>query len=136
MPRQRKWHGMNWIRRDKRLAIHIRDRFECVWCEKDLRDAEPGECTLDHFKPHVEGGTNGEDNLVTACQRCNKSRKARSAPDFLYDLSISMGMTEIGSIAFVTRRLSYARAQMQKPINRKLAKALIDGKELTLDMAS
>ena len=28
----RKWQGMNFVRKDLRLAIYLRDGMACVWC--------------------------------------------------------------------------------------------------------
>lgn len=135
MPRKN-GQGMNWIRRDKRLAIHIRDRFECVWCEKDLRDAEPGDLQLDHFVPSSQGGSNEATNLVTSCGCCNRKHATRHIDFFLGLLAQEKGLEDIGLARFVYERRQVARIQMERPINRKLAKAIIEGKELTLDLAS
>ena len=76
--------GMNWIRKDKRVAIYMRDHGRCVYCESQ-RDL-----TLDHLTPissshHMcrcgsgkaigECCINHEKNLVTACMECNTERK-------------------------------------------------------------
>jgi hypothetical protein len=64
-----------WIRPAKRLAIYLRDSFRCVYCERDLRDADPRDIHLDHVIPKSDGGSNLETNLVTACRACNCSRQ-------------------------------------------------------------
>ena len=64
-----------WIRRDKRLAIYLRDHFSCLYCLADLTDADPSGITLDHLIPVSDGGTNESKNLVTACRHCNCSRQ-------------------------------------------------------------
>ncbi len=58
-------HGMNWIRREKRLALHLRDGLVCVYCGAAGEDG--GQLTLDHLRPVSKGGTNDASNLVTAC---------------------------------------------------------------------
>lgn len=61
--------GSKWIRRDKRLAIYLRDDCSCAYCG---RDASMGAVlTLDHV---VAGGSNGEANLVTCCRSCNSAK--------------------------------------------------------------
>lgn len=60
--RYEKNHGMNWIRKEKRLAIYLRDGAKCVYCLK------PGDLSLDHVK---HDGCNDASNLVTACMTCN-----------------------------------------------------------------
>ncbi len=62
------------VRKDKRLAIYLRDGFRCVWCGVDLHSADPFNVTLDHLVPRKTGG-NGWRNLVTACRSCNCSRQ-------------------------------------------------------------
>ena len=63
----------SWIRRDKRLAIYLRDGQQCIWCGHSLEDG--AELTLDHLIPCELGGDNDEANLVTACRHCNCSRR-------------------------------------------------------------
>lgn len=65
-----------WIKKDRRLAIYLRDRFTCIYCLKDLHDAKPFDISLDHVKPHTgdEKPNHHESNLVTACRSCNCSR--------------------------------------------------------------
>jgi len=64
-----------WIRADKRLAIYLRDRFTCLYCCRDLHDADPADITLDHVVCQSDGGSNDESNLVTACRHCNCERQ-------------------------------------------------------------
>lgn len=72
--------GMNWIRREKRLAIYLRDGLACVYCGESVETAAP--LTLDHLRPYSKGGTNTATNLVTACHRCNSSRGSRTVRGF------------------------------------------------------
>lgn len=71
-----------WIRSDKRLAIYLRDRMACVYCLRDLHDADPRDITLDHVVPKADGGSNREDNLATACRTCNCSRQDKPLARF------------------------------------------------------
>ena len=71
---------MNWIRQEKRLAIYLRDGVACVWCGDSIENG--ASLSLDHLTPHSKGGSNNEANLVTACDRCNKSRGNRSVAKF------------------------------------------------------
>jgi 5-methylcytosine-specific restriction endonuclease McrA len=71
---RRRYKGVS-IRKDKRLAIYLRDGFCCVYCLADLHGAAPMDITLDHIKAHVDGGSNHESNLITACRACNCSRQ-------------------------------------------------------------
>ena len=63
-----KGQGMNWIRKDKRLAIYLRDECECAYC------GSQESLTLDHLVPVCKGGSNSQTNLVTACIECNLKR--------------------------------------------------------------
>jgi hypothetical protein len=78
--RNRDDQGMNWIRKEKRLSIYLRDGLACVWCGSTIEDGNP--LTLDHLVPQSKGGSNHERNLVTSCRRCNSSRGNRSAKAF------------------------------------------------------
>jgi len=70
--RQPTWGGMNWIRKDKRLAIYLRDDFRCQYCGAGHSPEAP--LSLDHVTCRTAGGGNGEDNLLTSCLPCNQSR--------------------------------------------------------------
>jgi hypothetical protein len=72
--------GMNWIRKEKRLALYLRDGLACSYCGSGIEDGE--RLTLDHLTPHSHGGGNGAENLVTACNRCNASRGNRDWREF------------------------------------------------------
>ncbi len=74
------WMGMNWIRQSKRLAIYMRDGLSCAWCGDSVENG--ARLSLDHLKPASKGGCNHETNLVTCCERCNKSRGNRSVAAF------------------------------------------------------
>lgn len=69
--------GSKWIRPAKRFAIYLRDGFCCQYCGTDLEGAAAEEVTLDHLVPRIKGGSNAENNLVTACRSCNSSRQDR-----------------------------------------------------------
>lgn len=102
--------GSKWIRKDRRLAINIRDDFRCAYCGADLRDREPAEVTLDHLLPRCHGGSNDNTNLITACRSCNSARGARPWTDY--------------ATGGARDRIEQLR---NTPTNRELAKALIAG---------
>lgn len=68
--------GMNWIRKDKRLAVYLRDGGACVYCGRG--PAVGAVLTLDHLKPRHAGGTNRASNLVTCCRSCNSAKQHRT----------------------------------------------------------
>jgi len=100
------------IRADLRLAIYLRDRFTCVYCLRDLHDANPMDITLDHITPDSRGGSNDPRNLVTACRSCNCSRQDKPLNRFAS-----------------TEARQHIRRNTRRSINkyRTLAKALIAG---------
>jgi hypothetical protein len=67
------------ISKGKRFDIFRRDGFICQYCGR-----QPPEVILqvDHITPVIEGGTNDEMNLVTACRDCNlgKGKKLLDNP--------------------------------------------------------
>ena len=74
----------NWIRKDKRLAIYLRDGEACVWCGDTLENGAT--LSLDHVNPCELGGSNHESNLVTSCISCNCSRKDQTVRQYLATL--------------------------------------------------
>lgn len=72
--------GAKWIRREKRLAIYLRDGLACAWCGEGVEDG--ARLTLDHLRPYAAGGSHDAANLVTCCLRCNSARGTRSLPVF------------------------------------------------------
>lgn len=110
MSKSRKWNGSKWIRKDKRLAIYVRDGFSCAYCGRDLRQAPPAEINLDHLLPRSAGGTNEATNLITSCKSCNSSRQDRPWIDYAVGGAID--------------RIEQLR---NRPLNMDLARALIAG---------
>lgn len=104
------WYGGNWIRKERRLAIYLRDNFQCVYCGRDLKGMQPNDVTLDHLLPRCAGGTNETANLVTACKSCNSSRQDKPWIDY--------------ATGGARDRIEQLR---RKPLNLELAKALIAG---------
>jgi len=56
----------------KRFIILKRDKFKCQYCGIS---AEESRLEIDHKKPISKGGTNDEDNLITACFECNRGKR-------------------------------------------------------------
>jgi hypothetical protein len=100
----------SWIRKEKRLALYIRDEFTCCYCGRQLKGANPREVTLDHLVPRNAGGDNQPSNLVTACLSCNSSRQDKPWVDF--------------ATGGAVERIQTRRTQ---PINVPLARAIILG---------
>lgn len=64
----------NWIRRDKRIAIYLRDGFQCAYCGASAEDRGVM-LSLDHLICRSAGGGNNASNLITACVACNSRRR-------------------------------------------------------------
>jgi len=61
--------------------LFARDRYRCQYCGRKLMDLRPRESlTRDHLVPLSRGGSNGWDNVVTACSPCN-TRKGNRMPE-------------------------------------------------------
>lgn len=56
----------------KRARLRLRGR-PCHWCGR-------AGTTVDHLVPISRGGTNDDDNLVSACAKCNEARGNRPGP--------------------------------------------------------
>lgn len=59
-------------------AVYKRDLYTCRYCG---RDGIP--LTVDHLVLWEEGGPSIEENLVTACRKCNKTRGNMQYADWL-----------------------------------------------------
>ncbi len=77
---KKRTQGMNWIRKEKRLAIHLRDGCACAYCGDTVEDG--AKLSLDHLTPYSLGGSNHETNLVTCCMKCNTHRGNRPVEEF------------------------------------------------------
>jgi 5-methylcytosine-specific restriction endonuclease McrA len=107
---------MNWISQHKRLAIYARDGFACCYCGHAVEDG--AQLTLDHVKPHVDGGTNHESNLVTACHKCNSVRQDRSLRTFAADVAkyVKVDAKEI---------TAHVRDCCRRPLDVKMAREIV-----------
>jgi len=113
-----KYQGSKWIRREKRLAIYLRDGLACIYCGATVEDGAM--LTLDHIEPHCNGGSNHEHNLVTACRRCNSSRANRPVEEFAAAVA---GYLNRGTTA--AQIVEHMNECTAKPLDIKGAKAII-----------
>ena len=125
---RRKHNGMNWIRQEKRLAIHLRDGLSCGYCGAGLEDGIT--FTLDHVIPVKHGGGNQATNLITCCLTCNSSKQERSLVEFAAAVANyrNHGVTAddiIEHVAVCTARpLPMAEAKAMKERRGSCAKAI------------
>jgi hypothetical protein len=118
-----KWQGMNWCRQDLRLAIYLRDGLACAWCGDSIETG--ASLSLDHVQPHSCGGSNKPENLVTCCERCNKSRGNRPAKKFAAAIAgyLNHGVTPAEVLSHVRdcqgRDVKAHRAEAKEMIARR-----------------
>lgn len=65
-PRKRKSTGKR-----LRFSVFARDNFTCRYCG---RQSDKVELVIDHLIPVSRGGTNDQENLITACVECNQGK--------------------------------------------------------------
>ena len=58
-----------------RRNLLVRDNYECQYC-----GSKKSPLTMDHVKPKKQGGKDSWENLVAACQTCNR-KKGNRTPD-------------------------------------------------------
>lgn len=56
-----------------RARIFERDNYTCIYCGSHGVALE-----CDHVVPVAQGGSNDDENLVTACRACNRAKGART----------------------------------------------------------
>jgi hypothetical protein len=111
------YHGAKWIRREKRLAIYLRDGLACAYCGATIEDGAL--LSLDHLTPYSAGGSNHQSNLVTCCQKCNSARQDRPVEEFVAAVAGYLGV-DAGQIA------QHIRVCRERDIDVAAAKALIN----------
>ena len=58
--------------------IFTRDNYTCTYCQQVGHKLE-----LDHIIPLSKGGTSLEENLTTACFKCNRQKRDKSVEEFM-----------------------------------------------------
>lgn len=111
------WSGSKWIRPERRLAIHLRDRLCCQYCGIGIED--DAMLTLDHLIPRSKGGSNQSQNLITACKRCNSSRGNRPLTAFCQAVADYIGQDATS----IHRRIQSAR---KRKLPMAMAKRILD----------
>ncbi len=116
-PKGTGWQGMNWIRKDKRLALYMRDGCACLYCGAGV---ETCKLTLDHVKPSSKGGSNSERNLVTCCAACNSSR---------CDKDLRSWLAETRPKADVDALMTAVASQTRRKLDRVAAREILAARE-------
>lgn len=63
----------------RRELLWIREGKKCHWCGRPTRltaQPDPDQATTEHIIPRYKGGSNDEENLVSACRECNGRRNS------------------------------------------------------------
>ena len=107
--------GSKWIRKDKRLAIYLRDGMACAYCGAGAEDKKP--LSLDHLIANAHGGSNMESNLITCCLDCNGAKRTHSLETWL--------ILKLGDDAAATARFIVEKTALDLKPFRIEAKAII-----------
>lgn len=99
-----------------RWSVFARDDFRCRYCGAQAGQ-DGTELVIDHIVSVADGGDNRIDNLLTACQRCNGGKGARSLEHSPVD---AVAVDRVNDQA--KRRMEFAEAQ------RSIVRALEDQK--------
>lgn len=127
MARSKYQNGGRWIRAERRLAIYLRDGFECLVCAEPLM-GRPGRATLDHVVPRSRGGTHHESNLFTCCRSCNSRRQQMPLRTFLRQyFGALMPVPLAGSMARITEAEIRRRRRRELGPYREQARELVQG---------
>lgn len=76
-----KFSGSKWITPQRRLAIYLRDNFQCIYCGKTVLTVT---LSLDHIVARSTGkNDHSSGNLITCCMLCNSERNNTEIETFL-----------------------------------------------------
>jgi hypothetical protein len=120
-PRKRN-QGSKWIRKDKRLAIYLRDGLSCVYCGRTMEQGD-AQLTLDHVTPVELGGSNRARNLVTCCMGCNCSKQDKPVREFVAYLDAQGADTQ----GLAKRVRKHTRRSIKRW--RRIAKDIINNRD-------
>lgn len=139
MSAQPKWkldgrssYGGHWIGSTRRMAIRLRDGFQCVYCLADATGSgslywwgrSAGRSTglpLDHVVSRARGGGHESSNVVTCCKRCNELKGSRSLAQWLAARVAAGALTDVQAI-LITERV---RTQLAAPVDMATARNLV-----------
>lgn len=66
--------------------IWARDGFKCYYCGRMMGEIQ---LSVDHFEPLEFGGLETQENLISACRKCNKKKGSISAAVWCKKIGIS-----------------------------------------------
>lgn len=95
IPKALKWH------------VFERDRFTCRYCGATGVPLE-----ADHVFPESKGGPTVRENLVAACEKCNRDKRDRLG---IYPLPVDY----LERLAFANKIIGWYQAQQEKTVNEE-----------------
>lgn len=107
------------VAQDVSWAVYRRDGYACRYCGKD--DVP---LTVDHLVLWEEGGPSTEENMLSACKKCNKTRGNTQYPDWLnheFYKRVSKGLKPevLEANAAIVATLDAIPRMVHKPTRRK-----------------
>ena len=118
--RKEKNQGMNWIRKEKRLAIYMRDGMACAYCGRTVEDGV--QLSLDHITPYSHGGSNSEKNLITCCAHCNSVRQDRPIEKWSQDVAAYMNISPADVLNYIKKQTAQKLAPFKKEAKALMAR--------------
>ncbi len=92
--------------------MFARDDYSCQYCGRHRRELRGREfLTRDHVLPVSRGGTNGWDNVVTACSRCNNRKGDRLPEEAGLELVKVPGEPNHVHLVWAVRRVTEVQAK-------------------------
>jgi HNH endonuclease len=67
-----------------RIRLAKNSNWKCYWCDQDLCEqlGYQNTATTEHVVPRSKGGENNKSNRVSACHRCNWTRRDMDSEEF------------------------------------------------------
>lgn len=106
------------ISKGTRFRIFTRDNFTCRYCG---RQSDTVVLVVDHVVPVVEGGTNEDMNLATACEPCNQGKGRQTLTSTPIDneatrLRLAQEMQEQRGAAEAARCMVEAKRELRQEV--------------------
>lgn len=103
-----------------RWQVFARDNFTCMYCGAQAGEAGVS-LAADHIVSVADGGEDNIDNLVTACQRCNGGKGARSltvaAPGHEHAVAAAQARAaRLADLAEATKAAMKAKLELEQQI--------------------
>lgn len=107
------------ISKARRWRLMRRDGFRCRWCGVGADEAGVV-LELDHIVAFARGGSDEDDNLATACERCNQGKSDSEIRPSEVDLllhAIGRELFDAGLALGAVNRIAVAASRLGLPPN-------------------